>query len=182
MQPADLRIDPFTWIPASARRRGASTLGMMLLAASCIAAGILIGRLTAGKSDVAEAPRQTVSAVPTAKDISSPRSQAGSASQQRPSQPSLALEGNRERPEQSPLREAREGEPKQETLPVVLLNPGTAEPNALARPPRELGDNNRSRIQKETARQRDDVYRGEGQRFGRSAPDYRALRDYMLGR
>ena len=182
MQPADLRIDPFTWIPDSARRGGASTLGMMLLATSCIAIGILIGRLTAGRSEVVQAPGQTVSVVPTAKITASPRSQAGSASQQKPSQPSLALEGNRERPEQSPVREAREGEPKQETPPVVLLNPGTAEPNARARPPRELRDNNRSGIQKETARQRDDVYRGEGQRFGSPASDYRALRDYMLGR
>jgi hypothetical protein len=176
MQPADLRIDPFTWIPASARRREASALGMMILAASCIAVGILIGR---GWSDVAQAPRQTVSTMPTAEVAASPRSQVGSAGHQTPSQPSLAKRGNPT--EQSPLREPGDSEPKQETPPVVLLNPGTADPHESARAPRELGDNRR-RIQKDTARRRDDLYRAEEQRFGSSAPDYRALRDYMLGR
>ena len=178
MQPADIRIDPWTWIPA-AKRSGARALGILILAVSCTAAGILIGRLTVGRSDVAEAPRQTSSAVPTAKAPTSPQSQGGSVTQKSPPQPSLAIKGSPESTEQSRPKQASEAEPKQQTPPVVLLNPGTADPNARARAPREASDD-RSRFREDPARRRDDV--GDRERPNSAARDYRALRDYMLGR
>jgi hypothetical protein len=180
MQPADLRIDPFTWIPASARRRGALTLGMMLLAASCIAVGILIGRLTVSRSDVAEGPRP-VTAVPDARKAA-PTPQAASEPQQKPPQPSLALKGNPESGNQSAPEPVPKGESEQQPPPVVVLNPGTADSVSPRPRSQRQADDTRNKYQQRPVRRRADGSGGEGERLESTGRDYRALRDYMLSR
>jgi len=181
MQPADLRVEPWTWVPAAGRRR-TSALAIAILAVICTAAGIFIGRLTASRSDVAEAPRQAVSAVPDARKAS-PTPQAASEPRQEPSQPSLALKGNPDSGNQSPpdpVPNKRESE--QQPPPVVVLNPGTADPVPPRPRAQRQATDDRSRYQQRPVRRRTDGSVGEGERLESTGRDYRALRDYMLSR
>jgi len=181
MQLADLRLEPWTWVPA-AGRRGMSALAIAILAVSCTAAGILIGRFTADRSDVAEGPPQAVSAVPEARKVS-PTPPPASEPQREPSQPSLALKGNPDSGNQSAPEPVRKGESEQHPPPpVVVLNPGTANP--VSPRPRGQGQANddRSRYQQRPVRRRADGSGGEGERLESTGRDYRALRDYMLSR
>jgi len=190
MQPADLRVDPWTWVPAAGRRRP-SVLAIALLAVSCTVAGVLIGRLTAGRSDVAEAPRQAVSAVPDARKASPPAPDARKASppappasepQQEPSQPSLALKGNPESGKQRPPEPVRKSESEQHSPPVVVLNPGTADPASPRPRGQRQANDDRSRYQQRPVRRRAEGSGGEGERLEGTGRDYRALREYMLSR
>ena len=179
MQPADLRIEPWTWVPA-ARRRGTSALAIAILAVSCTLAGILIGRLTAIRSDVAERPRP-VTAVPDARKAS-PTPQAASEAQQEPPQPSLALKGNPESGNQSAPKPVPKGESEQQPPPVVVLNPGTADPVSPRPRSQRQADDTRNKYQQRPVRRRADGSGGEGERLESTGRDYRALRDYMLSR
>src|SRR5262245_3756150 len=180
MQPADLRIEPWTWVPAGGRRR-TSALAIAILAVSCTAAGILIGRLTASRSDVAEAPRQAVPAVPDARKAS-PTPPPASEPQEQPPQPSLALKGNPDSGNQSPPEPVRKGESEQQPPPVVVLNPGTADPISPGPRGQRQATDDRSRYEKRPVRRRADGSGGERERLESAGRDYRALRDYMLSR
>ena len=177
MQPADLRIEPWTWMPATRGGRGTSALAIAILAVSCTAAGILIGRLTASRSDITEGPRPVTAAPDVRKAAPTPH--AASEPQQESPRPSLALKGNPKSGDQSAPEPVPKGESEQQPPPVVILNPGTANPV----PPRQRGqrqaNDDRSRYQQRPVRRR---YDGEGERLESTGRDYRALRDYMLSR
>ena len=148
---------------------------------SCIAAGILIGRLTAIRSEVAEGPRQIVSAVPNAKKAS-PTPQAASEPQQEPPQPSLALKGNPESGNPSAPEPVPKGESEQQPPPVVVLNPGTADLVSPRPRSQRQANEDRNRYQQRPVSRRADGNGGEGERLESTGRDYRALRDYMLSR
>ena len=148
---------------------------------SCIAAGILIGRLTAIRSEVTEGPRQVVSAVPNAKKAS-PTPQAASELQQEPPQPSLALKGNPESGNPSAPEPVSKGESEQQPPPVVVLNPGTADSVSPRPRSQRQANEDRNRYQQRPVRRRADGNGGEGERLESTGRDYRALRDYMLSR
>ena len=160
MQPAEVRIEPWTWVPA-ARRRGTSALAIAVLAVSCTAAGILIGRLARKAS---------------------PTPQAASEPQQGPPQPSLALKGNPEFGNPSAPEPVPKGESEQQPPPVVVLNPGTADPVSPRPRSQRQANDDRNLYQQRPVRRRDDGNGGEGKRLESTGRDYRALRDYMLSR
>ena len=180
MQPADLRIEPWAWVPA-ARRRGMSALAIVILAVSCTATGVIIGRLTVSRGDVADGPRP-VTAVPDARKAA-PTAQAASEPQQKPPQPSLALKGNPESGNKSAPEPVPKGESEQQPPPVVVLNPGTADSVSPRPRSQRQADDVRNKYQQRPVRRRaDGGSGGEGERLESTGRDYRALRDYMLSR
>jgi type IV secretory pathway VirB10-like protein len=198
----------FTWRPLRASERGrfARMVMAVCIGAACLGVGFVLGHSSgpAPRKVHVETPS---SAVPEQVVPQSKKAESGDASAS--AAPTMALTGEAADEVQSPSlgRSASGGHapPASEQLPqpsppVVLLNPGTAEratepappparrqdtaaqadspPPPAARPQRRQADRTpRSTI--------DEGARAEGasdQRGARSAPDYRSLRDFMLGR
>jgi hypothetical protein len=143
MQPADIRIEPWVWVPFS-RRRG-RVLPTVVVAAVAAAAGYMLGRHS-DKADVV--PQQKTVAVspitqPAAVNLNAKPREAGE-------KPDLALKSDGETAKHTPALTQTKPEPP----PVVLLNPGTADPKGNVRDP-----SNRTREQPSGAssslRQRD---------------------------
>jgi hypothetical protein len=163
MQPADIRIDPWVWIPFSRPRR--RVLPTILVAAAAATAGYMMGRHS-NRADVAP-PQKIVAASPTTQPIAAKARDAGE-------KPDLALKSD--------------GETKKpQAPPLVLLNPGTADSKgvldrATTRPsrmaPARVGGEESLRSSTENSQPREE--RAAGSR--NSMRDYRDLRDYMMRR
>jgi hypothetical protein len=174
MQPADIRTEPWVWVPLP-RRRG-RLLSTVLVAAVAATAGYMMGR----HSDKAEVvpPEKTVATSPRPEAVNAktkPR-EAGE-------KPDLALKSDVETPKHIPTQA------KPKPPPVVLLNPGTADPKgkvgdrgitheSKAAPARSSGDET-ARSDVGNSKPRDERAAGGSRN---SMRDYRDLRDYMLGR
>jgi hypothetical protein len=176
MQPADIRVEPWVWVPFS-RRRG-RVLPTVLVAAVAAAAGYMMGR----HSDKAEL-------VPPEKPVAvSPITQPAAVnSKAKPKEigekPDLALKSDGETAKHTPALTQTKPEPP----PVVLLNPGTTEPKGNVRdraitresraaPARAAGD---EIPRSDVGNNKPGDERAEGSR--NSMRDYRDLRVYMLG-
>jgi len=206
MQGNDLRAEPWTWTPAPETPPRTRVVGALVLAASCIAIGFLVGRLSVGTL-ADKASRKAISAMmPASSPLPSattnqPARDANPPAEGASSRPSLALKSDPEPAGKPALTATREAGPQSAAPPVVLLNPGIADPrrssdasvpavqdgrkvNKRIDETREADvRDNTSRIEATRQRRGDD---GNG-RIDRSArsgsePDYQALRDYMLGR
>src|SRR5207244_323264 len=113
MLPADIRAEPWVWVPFS-RRRG-RVLPTVLVAAVAAAAGYMMGR----HSDITNVapPQKTVAASP----ITQPAAVNSKAKPKEAGEkPDLALKGDGESAKRTPALP----ETKPEAPPVVLLNPG----------------------------------------------------------
>jgi hypothetical protein len=177
MQPADIRAEPWVWLPLS-RRRG-RVLPTVMVAAVAAAAGYMLGRHS-DKVDVAPS-QKTVAASPITQPVAvnskaKPR-EAGE-------KPDLALKSDGETEKHIPALT----QTKPEAPPVVLLNPGTADPKGNVRdrattresrasPARAGGDEiSRSDMGNNKPREERAVDSRNSMR------DYHQLREYMLGR
>lgn len=177
MLPADIRAEPWVWVPFS-RRRG-RVLPTVLVAAVAAAAGYMIGRHS-DKADVAP-PQRTIAVSPNTQP-------AAVNSKTKPREagvkPDLALKSDGETAKQFPGLTQTKPEPS----PVVLLNPGTADPKGNVRDrataregrtasTRTSGD---ERPRSDAGNNKPPDERAEGSRS--SMRDYQDLREYMLGR
>jgi hypothetical protein len=176
MQPADVRVDPWVWVPFS-RRRG-RVLPTVLVATVAGIAGYMMGRHS-DKTYVAP-PEKTVAASP----ITQPVAVNSKAKPREAEKPDLALKSESDTPKHVPALT----QPKPEAPSVVVLNPGTADPTetmadrATARasksaPPRAVGD---AAPHSDVVNSKPREARAAGSQSSMS--DYQSLRDYMLGR
>ena len=170
MLPADIRTEPWVWVPLS-RRRG-RVLPTVIVAAVAATAGYMMGRHS-DKADVAP-PQKTP---PAGVNWKAKSKDAGEKSD-------LALKSDGEAAKHIPALT----ETTPEAPPVVLLNPGTSDPKGNVRDPattrvnrsavaRAAGNEGR-RTDTGDNKPRDE--RAEGSR--NSMRDYSDLREYMLGR
>ena len=151
MQPADIRIDPWTWIPAPAKRSGARALGITDTCRELHRGWKSLDRAAYRRkercrgstaSDKLRCPdREGSNVTAVARRLKEPRKS--------PPQPSLAIKG--EGLESStgivPTREAGKRSRTQASMSQKTnLNPGTADPRARARAPREASADDRSRF------------------------------------
>jgi hypothetical protein len=198
MQDKNLETD-WTWTPVPQRpRTRVQAIGaLVIMAASCIAAGFVVGRITAGTpSD--EAPRQTALSQARGSETPSAAPIGEGAKKTVLPAPSAALKREPERMGDAPATATPAGA----APPVVLLNPGTADGGKEDNQPRgsnprirdaseltstrpigegdaELRDNQRQAARDRKSRGVDD--RRESAPSG-TERDYHALRDYMLSR
>jgi hypothetical protein len=169
------------WIPdetAQADPVRTRAIAAAVLAIACVVVGILVGRLTAGIPAGKGSIARDVVSVPSAKRPAEPKVE----------RPSLALKSNTEPITEKPVTSSGpEAEPKTDTPPVVLLNPGTADKKssaaregtpAPARPVRERAV--RGPLPQETRERRATDDRSD--RLSGPARDYQSLREYMLSR
>jgi hypothetical protein len=178
MQPADIRFEPWVWVPFS-RRRG-RVLPTVVVAAVAAAAGYMMGRHS-DKADIVP-PQKTVAVSPIAQPAAvNKKTKLREAGEK----PDLALKSDGETAKHIPALTQTKPEPP----PVVLLNPRTADPKG------NLGDRTTARESSRAAPARasndepsrsdagNDKPRGERAEGSRnSMRDYRSLREYMLGR
>jgi hypothetical protein len=177
MQPADVRVDPWVWIPLS-RRRG-RVLPTVIVAAVAATAGYMMGRHS-DKADVAP-PQKTVAASPITQPVAvNSKAKPKDAGEK----PDLALKSDGETAKHMPGL----AQTKPEAPPVVLLNPGTAGPKGNVRDPAtthesraapartSAGETPRSDVGNSKPREE----RAVGSQ--NSMRDYHDLRDYMLRR
>jgi hypothetical protein len=169
------------WIPdetAQADPVRTRAIAAAVLAIACVVVGILIGRLTAGMPAGKGSSARDVVSAPSANRPAEPKVE----------RPSLALKGDTEpitgKPAASPSTEA---EPKTNTPPVVLLNPGTADKKpsaaregtpataALVRERSLRGPLPQENRERRATDDRRDTLSGP-------ARDYQSLREYMLSR
>lgn len=162
MQPADIRVDPWVWIPLPSRR--GRVLPTIVVAAVAAAAGYGLGRHS-DKVDVAP-PQKTVAASPISQPVA-----VNSEAKARGEKPDLALK--------SGVTQTRPEAP-----PVVLLNPGTADSKSVQdRAPTRVSRAVPGRAGGEET-PRSDVGKPRDERAAgsrNSMRDYHDLRDYMLG-
>jgi hypothetical protein len=173
MQPADIRTEPWVWIPLPRRR--VRVLPTIMVAAISAVAGYMMGRHSV-KTGVASL-QKTVAASPITQPVAVNKS--GEAGEK----PDLALKSDGETAKHTPALQT-----KPEAPPVVLLNPGTADPRGNVRDPATT----RERRAPPTRASSDETPRSDdGQNKPRderavgapnSMRDYRDLREYMLGR
>jgi hypothetical protein len=177
MQPADVRFDPWVWIPLS-RRRG-RVLPTVLVAAVAAASGYMLGRHSDGAG--VASPQRTVAARP----VTQPVAVNSKAKTKEPEEkPDLALKSDSETVKRTPSLTQTMPEPP----PVVLLNPGTATPKGDVRNPATTRESGAA----STRGSGDETHRADaGDRKRRderavdspnSMRDYRDLREYMLNR
>jgi len=171
MQPADIRTEPWVWIPRSGR-----VLPTIMVAAVAATAGYMLGHHS-DKTGVAS-PHKTVAASPITQPV------AVNGTREAGEKPDLALKSDGETTKQMPALARTKPEPP----PVVLLNPGMADPKGNVRDPSTTRESRAA----PTQGTRDGTPRSDA---GKSKPrdertvgtpnsmrDYRDLRDYMLGR
>jgi hypothetical protein len=176
MLPADIRVEPWVWIPFSGR--SGRVLLTIMIAIAAASGGYILGRHS-DKADVA-APQKTVAASPKIQPVA-----VNSAAKTRDTgeKPDLALKSDGETKKHIPALT----QTKPEAPRAVLLNPGTADPkNVQARAPTRVGKGAPGRVGGEenlpadmgNNRARDEPAAGSRN----SMRDYRDLRDYMMRR
>jgi hypothetical protein len=161
----------WTWTPAPMRpRAGLQIVGaLVIMAASCTAAGFLVGRITA-RPPGNIALRQTV-----------------------PPAPNVALKSEGDRTASAVPPDGEAGR-KSAMSPVIILNPGTADkvreqkdkPEVATARVRDASNETRAKSNEDRDRELRDYdkqsqMRRESTSSG-SERDYHALRDYMLSR
>ena len=177
MQPADIRIEPWVWVPLS-RRRGRA-LPTVLVAAVAAASGYMLGRHS-DKAGVVP-PQKTVAVSPITQPAAvNKKTKLREAGEK----PDLALKSDGETAKHIPALTQTKPEPS----PVVLLNPGTAAPKGTvrdrttaresSRAPPARASGNETPPDVESNKPRDERAPGSRNSMG----DYRDLREYMLGR
>jgi len=176
MQPADLRVDPWVWIPASCRR--GRVLPTIIIAIAAASAGYILGRHS-DKADVA-APRKIAAVSPKPQPVAVNSKVKTADTEERPD---LALKSDDETKKQIPILP----QTKPETPLPILLNPGTADPkNVQARgptrvsrgPPGRVGGGEILPADLGNNPPRDEPAAGSRN----SIRNYRDLRDYMMRR
>jgi hypothetical protein len=149
-------------------------LPTVMVAAVAAAAGYMLGHHSE-KAGIAPA-QKTVAARPITQSVSKPKTM------QHGGKPDLALKSDGEAAEHIPAPMKT----KPETPPIVLLNPGTADPKGNVRdraitPESRAAPTRGSAV--ETAQVGNNKPRDQREAGSRnSMRDYRDLRDYMLGR
>ena len=174
MQPADIRVDPWVWIPFSGRRR--RILPTIIIAIAAASAGYILGRHS-DKVDVA-APQKTVAVSPKPQPVAV---NSKAKVEDTGEKPDLALKSDDETKKQIPTLT----QTKPEAPPPVLLNPGTADPNVPARGPTRVSRGPPGRVGGEIlpADLGNNPPRDEPAAGSRnSIRNYRDLRDYMMRR
>jgi hypothetical protein len=175
MQPADIRVDPWVWIPAFGRR--GRVLPTIIIAIAAASAGYILGRHS-DKADVAAQKTVAVSSKPQPVAVTSKAKTADTREK-----PDLALKSDDETKKQIPTLP----QTKSEAPPPVLLNPGTADPkNVPARgptrvsrgPPGRVGGGEILPADLGNNPPRDEPAAGSRD----SMRNYRDLRDYMMRR
>ena len=177
MLPADIRVEPWVWVPLL-RRRG-RVLPTVLVAAVAAAAGYTMGRHS-DKADVVS-PQKTIAVSP----ISQPGAMnSKTKSRESGEKPDLALKSDGEVAKHIPAVTQTKPEPP----PMVLLNPGTANPKGNMRDrastresraaPARTSDDETLRSDAGNNKPRDERAQGSPN----SMRNYRDLREYMLGR
>jgi hypothetical protein len=176
MQPADIRVEPWVWIPFSGRRR--RILPTIIIAIAAASAGYILGRHS-DKVDVAPSQKTVaVSSKPQPVAVTSKAKTADTGEK-----PDLALKSDDETKKQIPTLP----QTKPEAPPPVLLNPGTADPkNVPARGPTRvsrgapgrLGGEENLPVDVGNNKLRDEPAAGSRN----SMRNYRDLRDYMMRR
>lgn len=173
MQPADIRVDPWIWIPFSGRRR--RVLPTVVIAIAAASAGYILGRHS-DKPDVA-APQKTVAASLKTQPV------AVNSETKTKEKPDLALKSDVETKKHMPAVT----QTKPEAPPPVLLNPGTADPKSV----QVRGPTRVSRVAPGRVGGEGNLPAGLGNNRARDEPaagsrnsmrDYRDLRDYMMRR
>jgi hypothetical protein len=177
MQPADIRTEPWVWIPFPRRR--ARVLSTIVLAAVAAVAGYMVGRHS-DKADVVS-PRKTIAASP----MSQPAAVNSEAKPKEAGEkPDLALKSDGEAAKPIPALT----QTKPEAPPIVLLNPGTADPKGDTRERASTRENRAAAartsgdgtLRADTGNNKPRDERAQGS--PNSMRDYRDLREYMLGR
>jgi len=172
MQPADIRIEPWVWIPFSSRKRRVLPTILIAIAAAC--AAYILGRHS-DKPHVA-APPKTVTASPKTEPAAV---NSETKTKDTGEKPDLALKSDVETKKDIPAVT----QTKPVAPPPMLLNPGTADPKSVqargptresrAAPGRVVGEGS---ADAGNNRPRDEPAAGSRN----SMRDYRDLRDYMM--
>jgi hypothetical protein len=177
MLPADIRVEPWVWVPLL-RRRG-RVLPTVIVAAVAATAGYMMGRHS-DRADVLPSQKtiavSPISQPPAMNSKTKPR-EAGE-------KPDLALKSDGEATKHIPALTQTKPEPP----PMVLLNPGTADPKGNVRDRGSTRENRAApagtsvdvtlRADAGNNKARDERTQGSPN----SMRDYRDLREYMLGR
>jgi hypothetical protein len=176
MQPADIRVDPWVWIPFSGRRR--RILPTIIIAIAAASAGYILRRHS-DKADVA-APQKTVALSPKPQPVAV---NSKAKVEDTGEKPDLALKSDDETKKQIPTLP----QTKPEAPLPVLLNPGTADPkNVQARGPTRVSRGPPGRVgggevlPADLGNNPPRVEPAAGSR--NSMRNYRDLRDYMMRR
>jgi hypothetical protein len=176
MQPADIRVEPWVWIPFSGRRR--RILPTIIIAIAAASAGYILGRHS-DRADVA-APQKTIAVSPKPPPVAV---NSKAKVEDTRETPDLALKSDDETKKQI----ATLTHTKPEAPPPVLLNPGSADPKSVqARGPTRVSRGAPGRVGGEeylsvdvgNNRPRDEPAAGSRN----SMRNYHDLRDYMMRR
>jgi hypothetical protein len=173
-----MRDPEFHWTPdEAARARAVRTraVSAIVLAASCLIIGVIMGRLTAGIPAGTGSGTRHVVDEPSARGLV----------ERDVDKPSLALKSDTEATElEPPASPSIQAEPKTSPKPVVIINPGAAETKSRT-PPEDARARAPTITERSFGRSRqEDRGRLTTDEPGemRPARDYQSLREHVLGR